>query len=82
VARDPAGGVGGAEEGGGRPMKQHIVEGGCTQRPFVFGGKFPRRKPTKQDAERLLARVDRFWYVAGWPLRTLRRVLRKARPSA
>lgn len=62
-------------------MKRHIVEGGCTQNPFGFRGKFPRRKPPKQDAERLIARGDRFWYVAGWPWRTLRHVLRKARPS-
>jgi hypothetical protein len=63
-------------------MKQHIVEGGCTQHPFGFGGKFPRRKPTKQDVERLVARVDRSVSIAGWPWRALRRVLRRARPGA
>ena len=36
-------------------MKQHIVEGGCTQRSFGFGGMFPRRKRTKQDMKRLSA---------------------------
>ena len=56
-------------------MKQQIVEGGCTQRPFGFGGK-----PTKQDSERLVARVDRFMHRVGRPWRALRRVLRKARP--
>jgi hypothetical protein len=39
-------------------------------------------KPTKQDAERLITRVDRFVHVAGWPWRALRRALRKARPGA
>jgi len=63
-------------------MKQHIVEGGCTQRSFGFGGMFPRRKRTKQDMKRLSARVDRFVSVAGWPWRALRRVLRSARPGA
>ena len=62
-------------------MKQQIVEGGCAQRPFGFGRMSPRRKPTKQEVERLVARVDRFVSVASWPWRELRRVLRKARPG-
>jgi len=79
VARSPECGVGGAMEG--RPMK--IVEGGCTPDPFAPG---PPRKPTKQEMEQLaaryVARADRFTYLMGWPWRTLRRVLRRARPGA
>jgi hypothetical protein len=81
VARDAAGGVGGVEEGEGRQMKQQIVEGGCTQRPFGFGSKSPWRTPTKPDAERPVARVDRFIHWAGRPWRALRRVLREACPG-
>jgi hypothetical protein len=81
VACDPTGGVGGVEEGEGRQMKQQIVEGGCTQRPFEVGGKFPWRTPTKPNAERRVARVDRFIHWAGRPWRALRRVLREARPG-
>jgi hypothetical protein len=63
-------------------MKQPIVEGGCTQRPFGFGGMFPRRKPTKQDAKRLVTQVDRAMHAMGWPWRALRPVLRRVRPGA
>lgn len=54
-----------------------IIEGGCVPEPFGFGGMPPRRDPTKRDVERLVARLDRFGYVVGWPWRALRRVLRK-----
>jgi len=63
-------------------MNQHIVEGGCTNPRISPRGPRSRRKPTKQDLERLVARVHRFVAVTGWPWRALRRVLRKARPGA
>ncbi len=60
----------------------NIVEGGCVPNPSGLGGMGRPPKQIKQDTERLVTRVDRFVYVAGWPWRTLRRVLRKARPGA
>jgi hypothetical protein len=60
-----------------------IVEGGCVPDPSGLGGGLGRPpKPTKQDAERLVTRVDRFVHVAGWPWRAVRRALRKARWNA
>jgi hypothetical protein len=78
VARDATGGVGGAEAGA-MNNAHGIVAGGCTTPPGQPGAFGPKRKLTKQDAERLVARVR---HVAGWTGRTLRRVLRKPRPSA
>jgi len=78
VARDAAGGVGGAEAGRGDQMMQ-IVEGGCID---PSGGTRLRAKLTKQGVELLAARVRRFVYVVGSPWRAMRRVLRRVRSGA
>jgi len=55
-----------------------IVEGGCVK-PGPSGSMRPRREPTNQGVELLVARLRRFVYVTGWPWRAARRVVRKAR---
>jgi hypothetical protein len=61
-------------------MNNKIVEGGCTG-PFR-AQRLQSMKARLQGLERPIARKNRFWYMAAWPWRALRRMVRKARPGA
>ena len=74
MARDAAGGVGGAKTGRGDQIMQ-IGEGGCVD---PSGGTCLTAKLTRQGVALLAARVRRLRYVAGSPWRALRLALRKA----
>ena len=62
-------------------MTRQILEGGCTSQAFS-DGIGPKRSLTKQDVKLLASQFRRAVYLIGGPWRTLRPVLRKARPGA